>query len=218
MKKSHLRFPLTPIRLAPLLLVLAALAPALRAQASLAAPAPTATERDEGLLGQTYSFLDFNYVGQHGGPGHTGGPTLGANLAVGDNADVTMNFSYARQTQWPDDGHLYQLGVDTTVYARIHGVKPFLTIGLGYQSTHTTTRNDFSTWEGGAGVEVVVAARTSLLLKALRVGSLQDTMVSEGQYSAAINRWLSANTAVTAMVLVNKSRDKGYTLGLRRTF
>lgn len=208
------------LRLMPVLLCLAALPPAIRGQVSATSPLPTSagSERREGLIGQTYTFLDLSYVDQKDGPGHTFGPTLGSNLAVTDYADVTANFSYSRQSQWPDDGSLYQIGVDTTIYHRIKRVKPFLLIGIGYQWSSAPTGSDVSTWNAGGGLEVMLADRTALNVKAIAVGSLQSKFESEWQYTAGINRWLNASTALTVSVNYTRNLAIGYTLGLRRAF
>lgn len=204
-----------------LLLALAALAPAVRAQGSLASqlPLPPATApAREGLIGQSYYLFDFSTVEDRLGNGRTFGPAIGANFAVHENADVTSTLTYAKQRDWPDNGNLFVFNLDWTAHAKFGQAQPFLIAGVGYQFSRTPSGTDMALWNLGAGVEVMIAPRTSATLRALNAGSFTKGVDNDWQYSLALNYWLEKNTALTGSVTRVAQRATGYSLGLRWGF
>jgi hypothetical protein len=202
-------------------LLLLAAAPFASAQVSLNSqlPLPPKTPPPpEGLLGQNYVLADFAGVEQRNGSGRTYGVNLGANFAATENADATINLVYAHQSQWPDAGSLYQLGVDWTFHLNIGRVKPFAVAGLGYQLSRTPSGRDFSLWDLGGGVEVIVAPRTAVTLKAVNVGSFTKGISNPWQLTGGVSYWLQPRVALAASVTFVEDQAVGYTLGVRWGF
>lgn len=191
------------------------------AQTNLGAqlPLPTATPPPrQGLLGATYALLDMGVVQERHGNGRTYGPTVGVNLAVTDNTDVTTTVGYAKQRKWPTDGNLYQLGADWNFHLNLGQWKPFVVAGLGYQFSRAASDDDFGLWNAGAGVEYVVAPRTALTLKAVDTGAFSRSIASAWQYSFSASHWLQHHLAVTAGVTFVENQAIGYTIGVRWGF
>src|SRR5262245_51439472 len=93
--------------------------------AQLPLPATTPSPR-AGLLGSNYILLDVARVDQKAANGSTTGANLGANFAPADFADITTTLTWAKQRDWPDNGNLYQFGVDFTPHLNLGRAKPFV--------------------------------------------------------------------------------------------
>jgi hypothetical protein len=180
-------------------------------------PATTTPPR-AGLIGTSFLFLDAARVEQSHANGTTTGVTFGANFAPVEFADLTTNFAWARQRNWPDNGNLYQFGVDCTPHLNFGRVKPFVVGGVGYQFTRTPSGANLGLWDLGAGVEFIVAARTSINVKAVNVGSFTKGVSNPWQYSASVNQWIAKDFALNASVTFIEDQATGYTLGMRWGF
>jgi hypothetical protein len=182
-------------------------------------PLPAATPPPRtGLIGSDYLFLDAARVDQKSGGGSTTGAMLGVNFAPTEVADLTLNLAWVRQSDWPDNGNLYQLGVDVTPHLNLGRAKPFLVGGAGYQLSRTPSGADLGLWDLGGGVEFMVAARTAVTVKAVNVGSFSKGVSNPWQYTASVNHWLNEKLAVNASVTFIEDQATGYTLGVRWGF
>jgi hypothetical protein len=192
------------------------------AQASLNSqlplPATTPPPLPSGLLGNSYLFLDASRVDQSHANGSTTGATFGLNLAAAEFVDITTTFGWAKQRDWPDSGNIYQFGVDCTPHLNFGRVKLFGVGGIGYQFTRTPAGRDLRLWDAGAGVEFLVASRTSITVKAVNVGSFRKGVSNPWQYSASVNHWIAKDLALNASVTFIEDQATGYTLGVRRSF
>jgi hypothetical protein len=170
------------------------------------------------LLGANYALIDIGAVNERHGSGRTYGPTVGLNLALTENADLTTTVAYAKQRDWPDSGNLVQLGGDWNFYLNYGHWKPFVVAGLGYQFSRATGGDDFGLWDAGAGVEFMVATRTALTLKAVDTGAFSKDIPSAWQYSLGASHWIRTNLAVTAGVTFVEDDAIGYSIGARWGF
>ncbi len=140
------------------------------------------------------------------------------NYSLLENIDLTLTFAYARQRNWPDNGNLYQLGSDWTGHLTFGRVRPFGVAGFGYQLSRTPGGRDFALWDLGGGVEVIVAPRTSVIVKAVNVGSFTKGISNPWQYSAGANYWFKRDWSVAASVTFVEDQAVGFNLGVRWGF
>jgi hypothetical protein len=182
-------------------------------------PLPSTTPPPRaGLIGTNYFALDAARVDQKAANGNTTGAALAANLAANEIADVTFTLAWAKQRDWPDNGNIYQFGIDLTPHLRFGHVTPFLVGGVGYQFTRTPVGQDLALWNLGGGVEFLVAARTALVVKAVNVGSFSKGISNPWQYTAGVNHWLNERLALNASCTFIEDQATGYSLGVRWGF
>lgn len=203
------------------ILALAAAVPLASAQTNLGAQLPlpaTTPPARQGLLGASYFLADIGAVKERHGNGRTYGPTVGVNLAVVENVDLTTTVAYAKQHEWPDNGNLFQLGADWNFHLNLGALKPFVVAGLGYQFSRATSDDDFGLWNAGAGVEYVVAARTAVTVKAVNTGAFSKDISSAWQYTLGASHWVHQRMALTAGITFVESQAIGYSIGARWGF
>src|SRR5262249_27933121 len=146
------------------------------------------------------------------------GANLGANFAPADFADITTTFAWAHQKDWPDNGNIYQFGIDCTPHLTLGRVKPFVVGGVGYQFTRTPSGSNLGLWDLGGGAEFLVGPHTSVTVKAVNVGSFTKGISNPWQYTASVNHWLNEQVALNASVTFVEDLATGYTLGVRWGF
>jgi len=171
-----------------------------------------------GLLGQRYAFLDLAYVDQREGPGKNFGATVGANFAMVENLDLSVNYTFVRQHDWPDSGSIHSVGFDMTLYLPIWRVKAFGVGGLGYQWTNARSGQDLNIWDIGGGVEAPINTRLAVRAKAVLLGSIKSGTHQTWTYSGGANYWLTPSLAATADITFIENRAIGYSVGARWKF
>jgi hypothetical protein len=200
------------------LIVLPAFAPA---QVNLNSQLPLPTTKPalrQGQLGESYLLLDLTRSEQRGGSGSNFGPSFGANFAVTEHADITTTVTRVQQSDWPDSGGIYQLGMDWTLHLNIGRAKPFAVAGVGYQFSRTPSGGDFGLWNAGGGVEFLVAPGTAVTVKAVNVGSFSKGISNPWQYGVGLNHWFAKDWAANASVIFVEDQVISYSLGVRWGF
>jgi opacity protein-like surface antigen len=171
-----------------------------------------------GLLGQRYALLDLAYVDQREGSGKNFGTTVGANFAMVENLDLSVNYAFVRQHDWPDSGSMHSVGFDMTLYVPVWRVKAFGVGGLGYQWSNAQSGQDMNTWDIGGGLEAPINARLAVRARAVLLGSIKSGTHQTWTYSGGANYWLTPSLAATAEIAFIENRAIGYSLGARWKF
>ena len=145
------------------------------AAALLASTAPVASAT--GLLGQRYASATFDWVFPDDNRVDDGrGVTLGLNLPLTTNIDLSLNYSYLDSGADFEVGEGETISVDAsgqslmfggTFYMPAGNVKPFISAGLGWQGikVDNETDNDM-TYQIVPGVEIPAGDRATLTLYA----------------------------------------------------
>lgn len=132
---------------------------ALAQDANVAVPNPADTIRGGGLLGSTYSQVEYNYIDLRGsGPSHADGVGLTVNQPFWPNIDLHGSYDYAQATFAGTKFRVHDVEFGTTIYSGLEWGKPFATAAVGWQWQKAAGFSDDSfTFRVGVGSEFQLA-------------------------------------------------------------
>jgi len=148
-----------------------------------------------GTLGTRYGEFNYGFTDiRHYSP-HFHDLNIGGNLPLTPNLDLGGNFAHG----WfgdraPGIGHA--LGVSLTAYPRREGVRPFATVGLGYQWWNVGADDTWG-WSAIAGLQVPFG-RLTLTPRLGYADDFRRSSLGTRQFSAGTeaNYWLTHNAGV----------------------
>jgi hypothetical protein len=186
--------------------------------------AQTSATTTAGVLGQQFTELSFGSSDiRHISPNFYD-LSLSGNVPVSPHLDLGGSYAYG----WIGGayrGHANQVNGTATFYTNYSTVKPFVSLGLGYQwASFQGGSDDFGLWGGAVGVEIPAGAFT-FTPRIAYVDDFKGSSQSSQQtsYDVEGNYWVSRTTAVFASVGftdVNKTSTDSwdYRVGLRLKF
>ncbi len=221
-----------PSKLLALGLAIAAFATLGHAQTEVVpTTSPAATNDQPGILGQSYTDLNFSWedVHRNSASGYNAG--LSGNIPVAHGVDVGLGYDYFWM-RGNASAHSHLLNVDTNFFsANFNGVKPFVGGTVGYQwaqSHYTgelfhpfTASNDRWIWGATAGAEISAGS----LVFTPRIG-YTDTMdantIGSYHYGLEAHHWFNETIGAYGDATYNDVRHNAdswtYTAGMRFRF
>jgi hypothetical protein len=190
-------------------------------------PADGGYGQGQGLLGQRYTefnvgLQDIKHTSNHG-------YSVGAeanNPLIPGVLDAGASYSYS-WTRGAFKGHANTIGAYATAYAPMHGVKPFVGTGLGYQWTNVrfAGSDEQALWGLTTGVEIPAGERVTVTPRINYADDFEGTPRSSQEWTFAVeaNYWFSKTSAVFGSIgrsEVRRSPYDGwnYVAGLRARF
>ncbi|HVS51093.1 MAG TPA: hypothetical protein VHD62_01965 [Opitutaceae bacterium] len=177
-----------------------------------------------GVLGQQFTELSFGTSDiRHVSPNFYD-LSLAGNVPVAPNVDLGASYGYG----WIGGayrGHANQIEGTGTFHTNYNGVKPFVSLGLGYQwASFKGGYDDLGLWGASVGVEIPAGA-LALTPRIVYADDFRGSSRSSQQTSYEVegNYWVSRTTAVFGSVGFTDTNNSGndswdYRVGLRLKF
>lgn len=181
-----------------------------------------------GLLGQRYVNAAFSVTNLRAISDDGYGTSIGINLPVCPNADVSFGYDY----DWLDvlgaKAYGHTLTAAATFYARSHGIKPFVGLGVGYQWSTIKVSGFKSTdsnaiWAAGLGVEIPSGFVTLTPSVSYTDAFKSNSGGGQWSYGVEANHWFTSKVAGFADVTYADPTGSGgeswiYRVGVRVKF
>lgn len=196
---------------------------ALAQSANVAPPVPTSTELTAGLLGQSYTAVNWNYVDFDGSaPSAARGLSATFNQPLNANLDLQFNYDWLRAGAYGTHVSQHQLDGGVVAYQTYSWGRPFVDLGAGWVWERGGGFSDDSfAYRVGAGVEFQVAPRVSVspFVTFRRAVSFNASEVDLGVKAAyRITRDWSATAKVQYDAVRHEKDATEYSLGVAYHF
>ena len=175
----------------------------------------------QGLLGQVYGTLTYDYIDLGGPATHADSYTLSSNqpLAFGLDGGLGYNFTQsgagggARVNQNTLSGALRAF---STSY---NWGKPYAEAGVGYTSVRAAGAKDNSfVWEGAVGAEFQVAPRATVTPFIQYTDAPDLAGGNKWNFGAKANYWIDSQWSVTAGLARDNHQNTAFTVGTNFRF
>ena len=192
-----------------------------RADEGLAADKFTPGTVSQGLLGQAYATLAYDYTDLDGAATHADSYTLSSNQPLAFGLDGLLGYNFS---QWGTGGggrvsqNTLSGGLRAFSTAYYWG-KPYVEAGVGYAWLRGPGGKDNSfVWEIAAGAEFQVAPRTTVTPFVQYTGTPDLAGGNKWNFGAKANYWIDTQWAVTVGLARDDNHNTAFTVGTNFRF
>jgi len=170
----------------------------------------------QGLLGQVYGTLTYDYIDLDGPATHADSYTLSSNQPLAFGLDGVVGYNI---TQWGAGSGVRTNQNTLTGAIRAFSTsynwgKPYVEAGAGYTWVRAAGAKDNSfVWEGAAGVELQVAPRTTVTPYVQYTDAPDLAGGSKWNFGAKANYWIDTQWSLTAGLARDSHQNTAVTLG-----
>ena len=175
----------------------------------------------QGLLGQKYGTLTYDYVNLDGASTHADSYTLSSNQPLAFGLDGVLGYNF---TQWGTGGgaRVNQNTLNGALRAfstSYNWGKPYVEAGAGYTWVRASGAKDNSfVWEAAAGVEFQVAPRATVTPFVQYTDAPDLAGGSKTNFGAKANYWIDSQWSVTAGLARDNHQNTAFTVGTNFRF
>jgi opacity protein-like surface antigen len=170
----------------------------------------------QGLLGQVYGTLTYDYINLDGPATHADSYSFLSNQPLAFGLDGVLGYNF---TQWGtgSGARVNQNTLNGAIRAfstSYNWGKPYVEAGAGYTSVRAPGAKDNSfVWEGAAGVEFQVAPRATVTPFVQYTDAPDLAGGSKWNFGAKANYWIDSQWSVTAGLARDNHRNTAFTVG-----
>ena len=175
----------------------------------------------QGLLGQVYGTLTYDYVNLDGAATHADSYTLMSNQPLAFGLDGVLGYNF---TQWGagSGGRVNQNTLSGAIRAfstSYNWGKPYVEAGVGYTWVRASGAKDNSfVWETAAGVEFQVLPRATVTPFIQYTDAPDLAGGSKWNFGAKASYWIDSQWAVTVGLARDDSHNTAFTVGTNFRF
>jgi hypothetical protein len=194
------------------------------------ADVPAASDSSAGTLGQRYGEVSFTDQDINHISNDAYDLGLGVNYPVVEHLDLGANYTYGWLDNKSTDINSNIVQANATAYLTYAGVKPFASLGLGYEWDKTSSHSHanhtgYTIWNAAVGVEIPVKPAVAITPFIAYQDDFRDktTSAQAFDYGAEINYWFYKDWSAFADVAYqnvqhSKFDSWDWTIGLRQKF
>jgi len=170
----------------------------------------------QGLLGQVYGTLTYDYIDLDGPATHADSYTLSSNQPLAFGLDGVLGYNF---TQWGAGSGARTNQNTLTGAIRAFSTsynwgKPYVEAGAGYTWVRAAGAKDNSfVWEGAAGVELQVAPRATVTPFVQYTNAPDLAGGNKWNFGVKANYWIDSQWSVTAGLARDNHQNTAFTLG-----
>jgi hypothetical protein len=176
----------------------------------------TPVASSQGLLGQAYATLTYDYVDLDGPRTHADSYTFSSNQPLASGLDGVLGYNFTQS----GGGSSFRANQNTLSGAlrafstAYYWGKPYVEAGVGYTWVRASgTKDNSFVWEAAAGVELQVAPRTTVTPFVQYTEAPDLAGGNKWNYGAKANYWIDSQWAVTAGLARDNHQNTAFTVG-----
>ncbi len=174
-------------------------------------------QESAGLLGKRSANLGFAYTDVKHSSTDAYLATTSVNLPVNANLDVTATYDY----NWVESNgssHASTFSVSATSYMTAGTVKPFATVGLGYNWPKNFAQSERLVYNTAVGIEIDACKAAALVFAVENKGDFKNSDNSIWSAKVGTNIWINKDVAALLSVSLLERGHLQYSLGVAYRF